>query len=31
MGRTEGDEVDIVTPAGKRRFEIIKLTTFHDS
>ena len=31
MGRSEGDEVDIVTPAGKRRFEIIKLTTFHDS
>jgi transcription elongation factor GreA len=31
MGRTEGDEVDITTPAGKRRFEIIKLTTFHDS
>ena len=31
MGRGEGDEVDIVTPAGKRRFEIVKLTTFHDS
>ena len=31
MGRSEGDEVNIVTPAGKRRFEIIKLTTFHDS
>ena len=31
MGRSEGEEVDIVTPAGKRRFEIIKLTTFHDS
>lgn len=31
MGRSEGDEVEIVTPAGKRRFEIIKLTTIHDS
>jgi len=31
MGRAEGDEIEIVTPAGKRRFEIIKLTTIHDS
>ncbi|HEX5731975.1 MAG TPA: transcription elongation factor GreA [Blastocatellia bacterium] len=31
MGRSEGDEIEIVTPAGKRRFEIIKLTTIHDS
>ena len=31
MGRNEGDEVEITTPAGKRRFEIIKLTTIHDS
>jgi transcription elongation factor GreA len=31
MGRGEGDEIEIVTPAGKRRFEIIKLTTIHDS
>jgi transcription elongation factor GreA len=31
MGRSEGDEVEVVTPAGKRRFEIIKLRTFHDS
>jgi transcription elongation factor GreA len=31
MGRIEGDEVEITTPAGKRRFEIIKLTTIHDS
>jgi transcription elongation factor GreA len=29
MGRGEGDEVEISTPAGKRRFEIIKLTTIH--
>jgi transcription elongation factor GreA len=31
MGRSEGDEVEVTTPAGKRRFEIIKLTTIHDS
>jgi transcription elongation factor GreA len=31
MGRSEGDEVEISTPAGKRRFEIVKLTTIHDS
>jgi len=31
MGRIEGDEVEITTPAGKRRFEVIKLTTIHDS
>ena len=31
MGRTEGDEVEITTPSGKRRFEIVKLTTVHDS
>ena len=31
MGRAEGDEVEVTTPSGKRRFEIIKLTTIHDS
>ena len=31
MGRSEGDAVEISTPAGKRRFEIVKLTTIHDS
>jgi transcription elongation factor GreA len=31
MGRTEGDEVEITTPAGTRRFEIVKLRTIHDS
>jgi transcription elongation factor GreA len=31
MGKSEGDEVEISTPAGKRRFEIIKLLTVHDS
>ena len=31
MGRSVGDEVEITTPAGKRRFEIIKHRTIHDS
>jgi transcription elongation factor GreA len=31
MGRSEGDEVEITTPAGKRHFEIVKLRTIHDS
>src|SRR5580704_14351268 len=31
MGRREGDEVEIATPAGKRRFEVVKLATIHDS
>jgi len=31
MGRIEGNEVEITTPSGKRRFEIVKLTTVHDS
>lgn len=31
MGKNEGDEVEINTPAGKRRFEIVKLSTIHDS
>jgi transcription elongation factor GreA len=31
MGRTEGDEVEVITPSGKRRFEIVKLTTIHDA
>ena len=30
MGREEGDEVRVVTPAGARNFEIKKLTTLHD-
>ena len=29
MGKAEGDEVEIQTPAGRRRFEIVKLTTIH--
>jgi len=31
MGKREGEETEISTPAGKRRFEIVKLTTVHDS
>jgi transcription elongation factor GreA len=30
MGKEEGDEVKVVTPAGVRRFEIRRLTTLHD-
>jgi len=30
MGKREGEEVEIVTAAGKRRFEITKLTTIHE-
>lgn len=30
MGREEGDEVTVSTPAGGRRFEIKRLTTLHD-
>ncbi|HYH85727.1 MAG TPA: GreA/GreB family elongation factor, partial [Pyrinomonadaceae bacterium] len=30
MGREEGDEVKVVTPAGARVFEIKKLKTLHD-
>lgn len=31
MGRAEGDETEITTPNGKRRFEVVKLTTIHDA
>ena len=30
MGKHEGDEVDITTPNGKRRFEVVRLMTIHD-
>ena len=30
MGREEGDEVTVTTPAGSRRFEIKSLKTLHD-
>src|SRR5215831_7168593 len=31
IGKEEGDEVVVVTPNGKRSFEIVKLLTVHDS
>jgi transcription elongation factor GreA len=30
MGKEEGDEVNVPTPAGVRTFEILKLSTIHD-
>lgn len=30
VGKEEGDEVKVPTPAGVRRFEIVKLLTIHD-
>ena len=30
-GKEEGDEVVVITPNGKRSFEILKLVTVHDS
>src|SRR4029079_8523033 len=30
LNKEEGDEVVVTTPAGTRRFEILKLTTIHD-
>ena len=30
LNKEEGDEVRVTTPAGARRFEIIKLVTIHD-
>jgi transcription elongation factor GreA len=30
LNREEGDEVSVTTPAGSRRFEILKLVTIHD-
>jgi transcription elongation factor GreA len=30
MGKEEGDEVKVTTPAGARNFEIKRLTTIHD-
>jgi transcription elongation factor GreA len=30
VGKEEGDEVNVPTPAGIRRFEILKLVTIHD-
>ncbi|HKQ06828.1 MAG TPA: transcription elongation factor GreA [Blastocatellia bacterium] len=30
MGKREGDEAEITTPSGRRRFEVVRLTTIHD-
>ena len=30
VGKEEGDEVEVSTPAGQRSFEIVKLVTIHD-
>jgi transcription elongation factor GreA len=30
LNKEEGDEVSVTTPAGARRFEIVKLVTIHD-
>jgi transcription elongation factor GreA len=30
VGKTEGDEIKVVTPNGPRQFEITKLVTIHD-
>jgi len=30
VGKTEGDEIKVVTPKGTRQFEIVKLVTIHD-
>jgi transcription elongation factor GreA len=30
MGKKKGDSATVVTPAGKRELEILKLTTIHD-
>ena len=30
LNKEEGDEITVSTPAGTRRFEILKLVTIHD-
>ncbi len=30
IGKREGDEITVVTPSGKKNFEILKLITIHD-
>jgi transcription elongation factor GreA len=30
VGKEEGDEVQVTTPAGKRTFEIVRMQTIHD-
>lgn len=31
IGKEEGDEVEVITPSGKKRFEIMEFKTIHDS
>ena len=31
VGKEEGDEITVTTPSGVREFEIVKLSTIHDS
>ncbi|MEW5805735.1 MAG: transcription elongation factor GreA [Acidobacteriota bacterium] len=31
LGKRDGDEVQVVTPSGKRRFEILEFQTIHDN
>jgi transcription elongation factor GreA len=30
LNKEEGDEITVVTPGGRRNFELVKLTTIHD-
>jgi len=30
LGRREGDEVEVQTPSGQRRYEVLEFTTLHD-
>jgi transcription elongation factor GreA len=30
LNREEGDEIKVITPLGKRRFELVKVTTIHE-
>jgi transcription elongation factor GreA len=30
LNKEEGDEINVVTPAGKRKFELVKVITIHD-
>lgn len=29
-GKSDGDEIEVVTPRGKRRYEVLSFTTLHD-
>ncbi len=31
LGKEDGDEVEVVTPSGKKRFEVVEFKTIHDS